>query len=145
MEISQAEADHLFNTKKRRVDEVPVAFPGLGGKVTAQLLSLDGRESFQLDISRGRISLVKRTYQNRARGVLVLARLDFGPPHRNPDGVEIGSPHLHVYREGFGDTWAFAVPVDQFPDLDDLMGALNNFMAYCNVVEPPIFNETLPL
>jgi hypothetical protein len=34
-------------------------------------------------------------------------RLDLdGPPHRNPDDEEIPWPHLHVYREGYGDKWA---------------------------------------
>ncbi len=34
--------------------------------------------------------LTKGTYQNRARGVAILARLDFGgAPHRNRDDQEI--------------------------------------------------------
>ena len=72
---------------------------------------MDGREEFLLDIRRARIDLAKGTYQNRGREVVILARLDFGgAPHRNPDGEEIGSPHIHLYREGFGDKWAFPIP-----------------------------------
>ena len=70
--------------------------------------------------------------------MVILARLDFGgAPHRNPDGEEIASPHLHVYREGFGDKWAFPVPTDTFTDLADLWRTLQNFMHYCNIVELP--------
>ena len=42
------------------------------------LLSPDKRESFFLDITRSQIKLTKGTYQNRARSVAILARLDFG-------------------------------------------------------------------
>jgi hypothetical protein len=36
--------------------------------------------------------------------MVVLVRLDLGgAPHRNPFDEEIGVPHLHLYREGFGD------------------------------------------
>ena len=62
-------------------------------------------ESFSLDISRKKVVL-KMKYQLRARQTIVLARLDFGAKHRNPDGEEIGVPHLHVYKEGYGDKFA---------------------------------------
>jgi hypothetical protein len=65
-----------------------------------------------------RIDLIKGTYQNRARYVVVLVRLDFGgKPHRNPDGEEIASPHLHIYREGVGDKWAYPVTADRFANI----------------------------
>ena len=102
------------------------------------LVSPDKRESFILDVSRGRIDLKKGTYQNRARQVVVLVRLDFGgPTHRNPDGVEIACPHFHVYREGYGDKWALPVPADRFPNLGDLWVTLEDFMRYCNVTIAP--------
>ena len=101
-------------------------------------MSENKRESFLLDVSRGRIDLAKGTYQNRARQTLVLVRLDFGgPPHRNPDGEEVGSPHLHVYREGYGAKWAAPVPADRFPSLGDLWATLDDFMRYCNVTKAP--------
>ena len=72
--------------------------------------------------------------------MIILVRLDFGgPPHRNPDGEEIGCPHLHTYREGYGDKWAAEVPTDKFSDLSDLWTTLGDFMTLCNVVKPPNF------
>jgi len=48
------------------------------------------------------------TYQNRGRAVVVLLRLDLkGSPLRNPNDEVIPCPHLHIYREGFGDKWAY--------------------------------------
>ena len=140
--LTQAEADALIAMEKRRSDDTEWSYPDLGGYVTIPLVSIDRRESFLLDLRRGRIDLSKGTYQNRGRQVVVLARLDFGgAPHRNPDGEEIGSPHLHLYREGFGDKWAIPVSDDHFPNLHDAWQTLQDFMRYCNIVEPPMIQR----
>lgn len=143
-DLSQAEADDLIALPKQREDTREWDYPVLGGKISIPLVSLDHREKFVLDLSRGRINLAKGTYQNRGRGVVILARLDFGgAPHRNPNGEEVASPHLHVYREGFGDKWAFPAPRETFTDLSDLWQTLQDFMRYCNVVEQPMFQKGL--
>ena len=142
--LTQAEADALLALEKRRRDNTEWDYPSLGGTVTIPLVSIDQREPFFLDIRRGRINLAKGTYQNRGRQVVVLARLDFGgAPHRNPDGEEIESPHLHLYREGFGDKWAYSVPSDRFANLDDPWQTLEDFMRFCNIVEPPVIRRGL--
>ena len=139
MNLTQAEADALLALAKRRIDATEHDYPAFGERVTIPLISSDRRESFLLDLRRSRIDLAKGTYQNRARQVVILARLDFGgAPHRNPDGQKIGTPHLHVYREGYGDRWADPVPSDRFADLDDPWRTLEDFMRFCNVVEPPV-------
>ena len=100
--IDQATADALIAAPKVRVNDDVSYYPCAGGYLTLPLLSSDGRESFHLDIRRGGIDLLKGTYQNRARQVIVLVRLDFGSaPHRNPDGSEVPSPHLHIYGRGY--------------------------------------------
>ena len=142
--LTQAEADTLLAMKKRNADSTEWDYPGLGGRVTAPLVSLDGREQFLLDIRRASIGFGKGTYQHRGRHVAILARLDFGgPPHRNPNDEEIGSPHLHLYREGFGDKWAFPVPHDSFPNLSDPWLTLEDFMRFCNIIQPPIIRRGL--
>ena len=136
--LTQSEAEALLALEKRRVDATQWDYPDFGGRLTVPLTSTDGRESFLLDLRRARIDLAKGTYQNRGRQVVVLARLDFGGAlHRNPDGEEIGSPHLHVYREGYGDKWAFQVPAEHFWHLPDPWLTLGDFMRFCNIVEPP--------
>lgn len=143
-DLTQAEADALMALEKRRVDGTEWDYPDLGGRVTVPLVSTDRREPFLLDLRRARIDLSKGTYQNRGRQVAILARLDFGcMPHRNPDGEEIASPHLHLYREGFGDKWAFPVPSDRFANLDDPWLTLEDFMRFCNIVEPPVIRRGL--
>jgi hypothetical protein len=142
--LTQSEADALIALAKHRADPTVWDYPDLGGGLSVPLVSADRREQFFLDLRRGRIDLAKGTYQNRGRQVIVLVRLDFGgAPHRNPDGEEIGSPHLHVYREGYGDKWAIPVPTDLFENLSDPWRTLEDFMRYCNVVEPPTIRRGL--
>lgn len=142
--LNQAEADALIAMEKRRANNNQWNYPGFGGQVTIPLVSTDGREEFLLDLHRARVNLAKGTYQNRSRQVVVLVRLDFGgAPHRNPDGEEIGSLHLHLYREGFGDKWAFPVPSDRFSDMGNSWQMLQDFMQFCNIVEPPIIRRGL--
>jgi len=142
--LTQSEADNLIALPKVRVSNETWNYPGLGGAISIPLSSRDKREQFHLDISRGRIDLRKGRYQNRARQVIVLVRLCFGgPPHRNPDGVEVPSPHFHIYREGYGDKWAMPAPLERFPHLENPMATLDDFMAYCNIVEPPFIEQDL--
>jgi hypothetical protein len=143
-DIPQAEADALLKLEKKRIDDTEHEFPILDGFLAIPLRSLDEREHFSLDIRRGRIALAKVTYQNRARQTIILARLDLGgPPHRNPNGEEIGCPHLHLYREGYGDKWAYPMPASQFEDPDDLWQTLQDFLAFCNVTVPPNIRKGL--
>lgn len=135
--LTQAEADALIGMEKRRSSDDQWDYPALGGSIAVPLTSVDKRESFLLDVRRGRIDLLRGTYQNRSRNVIVLLRLDLGQPHRNPDGEEIHSPHLHVYREGYHDKWAMPLPKEAFTATDDLWTTLQEFMRYCNVVEMP--------
>ncbi len=136
--LSQSEAETLIEMSKVKINDDPWEYPNAGGSISVPLISENKRESFILDISRGRIDLLKGKYQNRARHVFVLVRLDFGgKPHRNPDDREIGSPHLHIYREGYGDQWAFQIPEDKFSNISDLWLTLEDFMNYCNIIDPP--------
>jgi hypothetical protein len=128
--LTQPEADALIAMEKHRANEEGSRFPMAGESLSLLLRSFDRRENFFLDVSRGRIDLLKVKMQNRARQVVVLVRLDLGgAPHRNPDGVELAAPHLHLYREGFGDKWACPVPADRFPNTDDVLATFNDFFA----------------
>jgi hypothetical protein len=136
--LTRAEADALIAMEKHRTSEERSDFPKDGQSLTLLLRSPDRRENFLLDLSRGRIDLRKVKLQNRGRQVVVLVRLDLGgAPHRNPDGEEVPAPHLHLYREGYGDKWAFPIPADRFRNPVDVWTAYGNFLLYCNVTQPP--------
>lgn len=141
--LPQAEADALLAMEKHRIDDQHWNFPDPGWSINIPLISANGREKFLLDVSRSAINLLKGTYQNRVRQVVILVRLDFGgQPHQNPDGEEIPSPHLHIYREGYSDKWAFPIPED-FKNIDDRWQTLKDFMQYCNISKQPMINRGL--
>ena len=143
LELTQQEADSLLAMEKMRIDDQQHLFSGINSSLRIPLKSQDGREEFSLDIYRGKIELLKNTYQNRARNTIVLARLDIGgSPHRNPDGQEIGCPHLHLYKEEFGDKWAVTVP-NNFTNVSDAWQSLQDFMNYCNITRKPDIQKGL--
>ena len=143
LELTQQEADSLLEMEKKRFDDQQYLFSDISGSLRIPLRSQNDREEFSLDIYRGKIELIKNTYQNRGRKTVVLARLDIGgPPHRNPDGEEIACPHLHLYREKYGDKWAVTVP-DNFTDISDAWQSLQDFMSYCNITTKPDIQKGL--
>jgi len=142
--ITQADADALLVMEKHRVDDRHWTYAGTGEAISVPLVSADKRENFLLDVSRGRVDLKKCTYQNRARHVVILARLDInGPVHTNPDGEAVPCPHLHRHREGYADKWAMPLPAGKFSTPDDLWVMLEDFMSYCNIVDPPHIDKGL--
>jgi hypothetical protein len=144
IDITQAEADALIAMEKHCFEDKSWLFPHAGGRLSVELFSPDRRENFMLDITRAQIKLTKATYQNRARQAIILMRLDLdGSPHRNPDDQEIPCPHLHVYREGFGDKWAVPAPVDRYPNVQDLFSTFEAFMRHCNITKPPKIEKGL--
>lgn len=144
LNLTQDEAQRLISMEKQAVSQKEWLFPSPGDRLVIPLTSADRRETFLLDVTRFQIKLTKATYQNRARSAIILYRLDIdGAPHRNPDGEEIACPHLHVYREGYGDKWAIAAPLDRFPNTADLHSTLDAFMRHCNVTEPPLIQKGL--
>ena len=81
----------------------------------------------------------KCTYQERYAVVEVLVRLDLdGPPHENPDGAVLPCPHLHLYKEGFADKWAYPLPAGAFADTTNLTKTFLDFLKYCNVQNIPV-------
>lgn len=74
----------------------------------------------------------------RTQTSIVLIRLDLaGTTHRNPDGELIPCPHLHRYKEGFGDRWAMPIPEDLFKQVDNIIATMYDFADYCHVVQLP--------
>ena len=137
IDLSQMEADALIAMPKIPASDEVYDYPH-AGKLSIPLFSEDRRENFSLDIWRSGIVLTKGRYQNRARNIVVLVRLDLGgAPHRNPDGTELPCPHLHIYREGYADKWAIAIPGDKFGNIGDMWQSLADFMAFCAIVRQP--------
>ncbi len=90
-----------------------------------------------LDVWRGTLRLTKLKFQNRVRTVIVLVRLDVdGAPHTNPDGQRLSGTHLHLFREGYDDRWAFPVDPGSFTLLNDPGATFQEFCAFCKIRVP---------
>lgn len=150
MPLPQVEADNLLQMPKVFVDNAPLEFPQTQPiDYDRTLRSPDRREEFLLTIERGLRNRIRLKYQTRGRRIIVLARLDLnGRRHKNPPdspyrlGEWIDGTHLHLYREGFEDRIAYALPEAagwQELRINDGVVMLEGFMRFCNVQEwPPI-------
>ena len=115
-----------------------------GTDQTHELIGDDKREQFFLDLWRATIRLSKLRYQTRGRQVIVLVRLDIdSSPHTNPDGMELGRSHIHLYREGYEDKWAFPLDPNEFRDSNNLWKLFEDFCVYCNIDSSISFQRTL--
>ena len=149
--ITQSEADHFINMKKKRANDETFCFPRPGMSLVIPIVSEDARESFLIDVNRGRIRLTKCSYQERYQKTIILVRLDInGSPHPNPyvqavplpyllsyNGVTLPTPHLHLYVEGYMDKWAIPLPDGKFIQTHNLSLTLEDFFHFCNIVDPP--------
>jgi hypothetical protein len=135
--MTQAEAEALLAAPKRFLTSEVIELPP-GISTSRELEALELRERFLLDIWRGTIRLSKYRYQTRARISTILARLDVaGAPHTNPDGTSIGPTHLHLYREGFEDRWAFELDSSIFTEPSDIGKTFLDFCGFCKVTDIP--------
>lgn len=100
---------------------IPLVAPDIAGVV------------FSLDVTQKRIVLKLKCQLRCTTEAVVLARLGFASPHRNPDGTAVGVPHLHIYREGYGDRFAYKVPPGMLKNPDDPLQVLLDFLATCNI------------
>lgn len=155
--LTQAEADGLIAMPKERARDENYNFPQPGAILTIPIISANKRDTFLIDVNRGKIRLTKCSYQERYRVTVVLLRLDIdGSPHPNPEvqtvpvsyltpynGVIIPCPHIHLYVEGFMDKWAIPAPLEKFPRTDDLYLTFMDFLKYCNVIKPPLIQRRL--
>ncbi|MER3497987.1 MAG: hypothetical protein C4308_04815 [Chitinophagaceae bacterium] len=73
-----------------------------------------------------------------------MLRYDNGGRHTNPDGVLFEGPHVHLYREGYNDKFAFPVSEISVSVNDPMEEVFKKIMHFCNVknlpaIEVPMF------
>jgi hypothetical protein len=145
--LTQAEADYLMDLEKQFVSDALLTFDAGSFRIVRELISLDGREEFLFDAQRGSLVLKKLTFQERARVIVPLVRLDIGVTlrHRNPNDTVVAGSHIHVYREGYDAK--FAVPLAElsfhFRDLDNVVTTFEDFARYCHITRFPNIQEQL--
>ncbi|MGX4600293.1 DUF6978 family protein [Faecalimicrobium sp. JNUCC 81] len=137
--LTQDDFTQLMQHFKTFEDNSPIVLPDDGGKIARNLHSKNSNDQFILNIERGRIDLKKVKYQTRDKATnTVLLRIDTkGPRHLNPDGEFIECPHIHIYKENYGDKWAIPLDATIFSDFCNLSNLLRDFLIYFNVQDIP--------
>lgn len=141
MSLTQDEADYLMQLEKRFTSDDPLILGAGPLKFVRTLISGDGREQFLLDVHRGSLSLKKYTFQERARVIIPLVRVDVGETlrHTNPDDTLIEGSHIHIYREGYDVKFASPLAEFSFRAPDDMIITFEDFARFCNITMiPPI-------
>lgn len=137
--LTKAEFDELHKLDKYLdVDENGIIWPDKGKKISINCYSLDNKEQFEITINSSKIKVSKVTYQQLYRDKTILFRLDTsGPRHWNPDGTFVEGPHIHIYKEGYGDKWAY--PLEQYISTNpsDMIVLFCDFLSYINIIDIP--------
>ncbi len=145
MSLTQSEADYLLKLEKQFTSDEPLVLGDTPLDFSRDLVSSDGREFFAIDVWRGTFNLRKYKLQERARVAIPLLRVDVGgAPHTNPDGTYVPCPHIHIYREGYDDKWAYALKeYPSFTKPDDIVSTFEEFAKLCNIRRLPQIQRSM--
>nr|WP_308667101.1 hypothetical protein [uncultured Allisonella sp.] len=146
-----------FFKEQKSFKNLNANFPIEGNSVCLDAVGLSSKEKYLMDVNRKRCTLSRITYQQRMKKSIVLLRLDIdNKPHKNPDGNVIPGTHLHVYREGFNDAWAYPLDSDELKVLAhdfDFKGLISldqerrfkSFCLLCNFINYPLWGIPLDM
>lgn len=144
MSISQPEFGYLMTLEKNFTDSAEISLGPAPIRWQRELLAKKTKDAFTLHFYRGSVELKKFTYNKTVRTSIVLIRYDALGRHTNPpgtDGKSFDGPHVHLYRDGFDDKWAFPVTEIKLkenptPTMEEVF---EKFCAYCSILDcPPI-------
>lgn len=145
--LTQQEFDALHSLKKYLdIPDNEIIWPTKGTKLTLKCYSIDDKEQFEITITTSKIKVTKATFQQLYSDKTILFRIDMdGPRHLNPNGEFIECPHIHIYKEGAHDKWAY--PLQNFISIEnqDLQGIFLAFLTYINIIKLPTIKAQLEL
>jgi len=144
MALTDSEVQHLIRLPKRFTDIAQVIIPQSGEfEHRSDLAAIGGRDTFILDISRAAIRMTRCKSQTRYARNIILIRVDLdGSPHENPDGTDVGRSHVHIYRAGWDDKWAYPLSEYKgFASCSTLVELVRSFCRYCGVTSDIPYQE----
>jgi hypothetical protein len=138
-ELSQSEFDYLMSQEKEFEDKSTILLGPAPLQWSKKIISTSTKDTFSLDFYRGTFRLEKYTYNHRFKQNTVLIRFDSYGMHTNPDGEKMEGFHVHIYKEGFGDKFAYPASHFGIKDSDTIEVVLQRILRYCNINKiPPI-------
>ena len=106
---------------------------------------MKSKDIFLLDFHRGTIEISKYTYNKRFRQTIIMLRYDAKGRHTNPppDEKTFDGPHVHIYKEGYDDKFAYPISEIGVNENDSMEGVLVKFLNFCNVKNLPATQITI--
>lgn len=144
--MTQSEFNYILGLKKTFQNSAEILLGPPPMKWSREIIANQTRDLFLLDFRRGSLEIVKYTYNKRFRNSVVLVRYDSVGKHTNPpgtDGASFDGSHIHIYREGFDDKWAFPVSEIGLSGTENIDAVLDKLLDYCNIAARPIIKLTI--
>lgn len=140
MSLTQTEYDFIMQQEKSFDDiNTPIQLGPAPIQWCRQINSLSNKEKYLLDFYRGSFELTRYTINKRYRQSIILFRYDNQGRHTNPDGEHFIGAHIHLYKEGFNDKFAYPITDIEIEESDALEKVFEKLMYFCNVkVKPDI-------
>ena len=142
--LSQSEAEGLIAVRKVFIERTPLTVNRPFNEQRQLRSDREPYETFYLNITQtaiefGRYSTVTRFFQ------IPLIRACVNPDyvHPNPDGTEVKGSHIHIYKEGFLDRFAYPLSERGFTETA-MVPFIRAFLTYCNIENIDI-NEQISL
>ncbi|MBS5189898.1 MAG: hypothetical protein KHY81_00360 [Lachnospiraceae bacterium] len=137
--MTDTEFNKLMSMQKH-IDDAKIELP-LAGEIGKPItvFSDTTTDIFIIDSDRrSTISLEKKKLQERHMNTQErLIRLEIDArPHTNPDGTILSRNHIHVFKEGFGLSYAYDLDSfdgNLFKDLTSFEQVFYDFCEYCNI------------
>ena len=135
IDLTDSEIKRLLGMPKV-FDSVP-QLPTMLDKKSYTIRSIDSKETFLLTAERNIVFELSKSKLNTSYSREPIFRVEYNSrPHMNPDGARIGRNHVHIYKEGYGMTWAY--PLESFDKVlfrypHDFNMLFGDFCKYCNI------------
>lgn len=137
--MTQADFNTIIKEEKIFSDLInPLALSPAPISWTREIKATKSKNIYQLDFYRGSFELTRFTYNKRFRQSVILLRYDSGGRHTNPDGISFDGPHIHLFREGFNDKFAYPVTDLKIDDNHTIDEVLDKLLQFCNVTKRPV-------
>jgi len=138
MSITQSDFNSIINEEKVFSDLInPLTLSPVPINWSREIKAVNSKNTFYLDFYRGSFELTRYTYNKRYRQSIILIRYDSGGRHTNPDGASFDGPHVHLFREGYNDKYAFPISELNIDDENTIDEVLNKLLQFCNITKRP--------